>query len=140
MASRSLDDLEPETRRRAKRFIEECAAAGIDVLIYCTHRSNAEQDALYAQGRSAPGAVVTNARGGQSWHNWRRAFDFVPLVGGKAAWNDADLYRRAGIIAEQCGLEWAGRWTGKLRETAHCQHRGGYTLAQLTKDHGGTVA
>ena len=139
MASRSLDDLEPDTRARAERFIAACAEAGIDVLIYCTHRSGAEQDALYAQGRSKPGPVVTNARAGQSWHNWRRAFDFVPLVNGKAAWNDSDLYRRAGIIAEQCGLEWAGRWTGKLRETAHCQYRGGYTLAQLTQLHGGTV-
>jgi peptidoglycan L-alanyl-D-glutamate endopeptidase CwlK len=131
MASRSLDDLEPGTRARAERFLAACADAGLDILIYCTHRSHAEQDALYSKGRSQPGPIVTNARGGQSWHNWRRAFDFVPMIGGKPQWNDRELYRRAGIIAEQCDLEWAGRWNGTLRETAHCQYRGGVTLAQL---------
>ncbi|MCK5453657.1 MAG: M15 family metallopeptidase [Calditrichia bacterium] len=32
------------------------------------------------------GAHVTFAGPGESWHNFRRAFDAVPLVGGKAMW------------------------------------------------------
>ncbi len=134
MASRSLLDLNPETRKRAEQFIVECERAGIDVLIYCTYRSNKEQDVLYAQGRTTAGNIVTNARGGQSWHNHRAAFDFVPLVNGKAAWNDKCLYEKCGKIAESLGLEWAGRWTGSLRETAHCQFRGGLTLAQAIQN------
>lgn len=131
MASRKLEDLNPPTRLRAEKFKAACAAEGIDVLIYCTHRDEKEQNELYAQGRTKPGKIVTNARGGESWHNWRAAFDFVPLVGGKPAWNDSKLYARCGKIGEECGLEWAGRWSGKLKETAHMQYRGGLTLAQV---------
>ena len=131
MASRSLDDLLPVVEVKARLFQQKCAEQGLDVLIYCTHRSSEEQDELYAQGRTKPGKVVTNARGGESWHNHRCAFDFVPLVAGKPAWSNTSLYRKAGVIAESVGLEWAGRWTGSLRETAHCQYTGGLTLAQL---------
>lgn len=42
-------------------------------------RTWAEQDTLYAQGRTAPGEIVTNARGGQSWHNLGCAVDLVPM-------------------------------------------------------------
>lgn len=131
MASRSLDDLLPPAKERALRFEAECARQGLDVLIYCTYRSPEEQNEIYAQGRTKPGKVVTNARGGESFHNWRCAFDFVPLLAGKPQWGDADLYRKAGVIAESLGLEWAGRWTGSLRETAHCQFTGGLSLAAL---------
>ena len=131
MASRSLDDLVPVVKKKAEQFLEECHKQGLDILIYCTLRSKEEQDGLYAQGRTKPGKIVTNARGGESFHNYGCAFDFVPLVAGKSAWDDTNLYRKAGVIAESVGLEWAGRWTGKLRETAHCQYTGGLSLAQL---------
>ncbi len=131
MASRSLDDLLPPVKARAEKFLAACKAQGIDVLIYCTHRDHDEQNELYAQGRTKPGKIVTNARGGDSLHNHRAAFDFVPMVGGKPAWNDAALYRRCGAIAESVGLEWAGRWTGSLKETAHCQYTGGKSLAAI---------
>lgn len=131
MSSRSLQDLLPVVREKAIQFISDCADAGIDILIYCTYRSPEEQEIIYAQGRTKPGRIVTNARGGDSFHNHRCAFDFVPLVAGKPAWNDAALYAKAGSIAESVGLEWSGRWKGKLRETAHCQYTGGLTLAEL---------
>ena len=138
MASRSLDDLLPVVKRKAEEFRKLCADQGMDILIYCTYRSPEEQDGLYAQGRTKPGKIVTNARGGESFHNYGCAFDFVPLVAGKPAWSDTNLYRKAGVIAESVGLEWAGRWTGSLRETAHCQYTGGLTLAQLKA--GGKIA
>lgn len=131
MASRSLDDLTPHTKQLAQAFLNACHEADIDILIYCTYRSPEEQNALYAQGRTERGKIVTNARAGESYHNYRCAFDFVPLVAGKPAWDSKDLYNKAGNIAESVGLEWAGRWTGKLRETAHCQYTGGLSIAQL---------
>lgn len=138
MASRSLDDLLPVVKRKAEEFRKLCADQGMDILIYCTLRTWEEQDGLYAQGRTKPGKIVTNARGGESFHNYGCAFDFVPLQAGKPAWSDTSLYRKAGVIAESVGLEWAGRWTGSLRETAHCQYTGGLTLAQLKA--GGKIA
>ena len=130
MSSRKLEDLTPGTMTRAKAFIAACTDAGIDVLIYCTLRGIEEQNKLYAQGRTTPGKIVTNAKGGESWHNVGGAFDFVPMIAGKPQWNDKALYTKCGEIAELVGLEWAGRWKGKIRETAHCQYRNGLTLAQ----------
>jgi len=133
--SRKLEDLNTEARRRAERFILACKDAGIDVLVTSTYRDNEAQNALYAQGRTKPGAIVTNAKAGQSWHNWRCAFDVVPIRYGKPVWGttgkDGDLWRQVGEIGESCGLEWAGRWTGKLKEMAHFQYTNGLTLADF---------
>lgn len=131
MASKSLSDLMPKVQLLAEQFVETCAQNGIDILIYCTLRSYAEQDELYKKGRSLPGKIVTNARGGQSWHNFGCAFDWVPMIAGKPQWDNSVLYAKAGLIAEGLGLEWAGRWTGKLKETAHCQFRDGKSLEEM---------
>ena len=89
--SRDLKDLHPIVQAKAQAFIHSCKKAGIDVLITSTYRDNESQNALYAQGRTSPGKKVTNAKAGQSWHNYRVAFDFVPIVNGKAQWNDIGL-------------------------------------------------
>lgn len=124
MASRKLSDLTPAMQLKAEAFVKACEAVGISVLIYCTLRTGAEQDELYKIGRTVPGKIVTNAKAGQSLHNTGRAFDFVPMLHGKPQWGDKELYLRCGVIGEGLGLEWAGRWTGKLRETAHMQLKG----------------
>lgn len=114
----------------ASEFINRCKAAGIDVIITSTYRDHASQNALYAQGRTTPGKKVTNAKGGQSYHNWKVAFDFCPIVNGKPAWNDVALFTKCGEIAESVGLEWAGRWV-KFKELAHCQYTGGLKIADF---------
>lgn len=128
--SRDIKDLHPKVQLKAEAFLTKCKAAGIDVLITSTYRDAESQNALYAQGRTRPGQKVTNAKAGQSWHNWRCAFDFVPIVNGKAQWDDASLFQKCGEIAESCGLEWAGRWKS-FKEIAHCQYTGGLTLADF---------
>lgn len=132
--SRSISDLLPPVRARTQAFLDACAAAGIDVIITSTYRDLESQSALYAQGRTAPGKRVTNARAGQSFHNFRVAFDMVPMRAGKPVWStagaDAALWERLGEIGESVGLEWAGRWK-TFREMAHFQYTGGLTLEQL---------
>ena len=128
--SRNIDDLHHHVANLCRAFVMRCEEEGIDVLITSTHRDHEAQAALYAQGRTRPGRKVTNARAGQSWHNWRCAFDFVPIVNGKARWDDLDTFKRCGEIAESLGLEWAGRWT-RFPEMAHCQFTGGLTLADF---------
>lgn len=128
--SRDIKDLLPVVSAKAAAFVAGCRLAGIDVLITSTLRDSEAQSALYAQGRTTPGKIVTNARAGQSWHNHACAFDFVPIVHGKAMWNDLLTFQRCGRIAESVGLEWAGRWKS-FKELAHCQYTGGLTLAQL---------
>lgn len=126
--SRSLDDLNPKVKKLAEQFIKACKDAGIDILIYSTYRDAASQNELYAQGRTKPGRIVTNAKAGFSYHNWRCAFDFVPIVNGKARWDDSAAYAKCGAIAEDLGFEWAGRWSGKLKEVAHLQFTGGLSI------------
>lgn len=125
--SRKLEDLHPKVKVLAERFIASCAKQNIDVLITSTYRDGESQNALYAQGRTAPGKIVTKAKAGQSFHNWKCAFDFVPIVNGKAQWNDTALFTKCGEIAEAVGLEWAGRWK-TFKELAHCQYTNGLTL------------
>jgi peptidoglycan L-alanyl-D-glutamate endopeptidase CwlK len=126
--SRSLDDLNPKVKKLAEQFIKACKDAGIDILIYSTYRDAESQNELYAQGRTKPGRIVTNAKAGFSYHNWRCAFDFVPIVNGKARWDDSAAYAKCGAIAEDLGFEWAGRWSGKLKEVAHLQFTGGLSI------------
>jgi len=128
--SRNLDDLAPPVKQRAEAFIAAAKAKGIDLLVTSTYRDSESQDALYAQGRTTPGNVVTRAKAGQSWHNWRCALDVVPLVNGKAIWDDQALWKQVGEIGKSCGLEWAGDWK-TFKEYPHFQYTGGMTLAQL---------
>ena len=128
--SRSLDDLAPPVKQRAEAFIEAAKAKGIDLLVTSTYRDHESQTALYNQGRTTPGKVVTNAKAGQSWHNHRCALDVVPLVNGKAIWNDNVVWVQIGEIGVACGLEWAGNWK-TFKEFPHFQYTGGLTMAQL---------
>ena len=93
ISSRKLEDLNPKVRTLAEQFIKACDKAGIDVLIYCTYRDNEMQNYLYSQGRTVKGKIVTNAKAGDSWHNWRCACDFVPMIGGKPQWSNTKLYK-----------------------------------------------
>ena len=129
--SRSLDDLVPPAKQRAQAFVEAAKAKGIDLLVTSTYRDNESQAALYAQGRTTPGAVVTKAKPGQSWHNHRCALDVVALVNGKPVWSTTDpIWQKIGEIGKSCGLEWAGDWKD-FKEFPHFQYTGGLTIAQL---------
>jgi peptidoglycan L-alanyl-D-glutamate endopeptidase CwlK len=67
------------------------------------------------------GAHVTCAACGESWHNYARALDAVPLVNGKPAWKTSSpLWQLYGEAAEKIGLEWAGRWK-RFKEYPHVQ-------------------
>lgn len=125
--SRKLDDLHPLVKEKCLSFISACHDENIDVIITSTYRDNESQSHLYNIGRTQPGRKVTNARPGYSFHNHRVAFDFVPIKNGKAQWSDIKLIEKCGHIAEECGLEWAGRWIG-FKELLHCQYTSGLSI------------
>ena len=128
--SRNINDLHPKVAWLCLNLIDKCKQEGIDIIITSTYRDFEAQKALYAQGRTTPGRKVTNAKGGQSFHNYRVAFDFVPIVNGKAQWNDKALFNRIGIMGEDMGLTWSGRFI-KFPEMAHFQLTNGLTLADF---------
>lgn len=128
--SRDINELYPEVREKAKKLIELCDKEGIDIIITSTYRDFESQNDLYAQGRTKKGKIVTNAKGGESYHNFRVAFDVVPVVNGKAVWNDFRLWRRIGAIGKSLGLEWAGDWK-TFKEYPHFQYTKGLSLADF---------
>lgn len=128
--SRNIDDLHPRVAAMCREMIHLCDETGIDIIVTSTYRDYEAQAELFARGRTKPGPRVTNARPGQSFHNHRVAFDVVPIVNGKAIWNDHNLWMQIGAIGESVGLEWAWRWR-TFKEMPHFQYTGGLTLAQL---------
>lgn len=139
ITSRSLDDLLLPVAQRAQQLIDACHAAGIDIIVTSTYRDLESQARLYAQGRSLPGQIVTYADQGDSWHNWRRAFDVVPLKNGKPVWSvrghDKDVWMQIGKIGESLGLEWGGSWD-RHPDYPHFQDKMGRTLYGLKKEAG----
>jgi peptidoglycan LD-endopeptidase CwlK len=125
--SRAITDLLPVVQAKANRFLSLASDAGIPLLVTATYRSFQEQDDLYAQGRTKPGAIVTQVRGGQSWHNFRCALDVVPLRNGKPVWGtrgeDAKLWAEVGRIGQFVGLEWGGAWP-RFKDFVHFQYLG----------------
>jgi len=128
--NRDFTDLHPDLQVLALKHIAACEAAGIKLLIYDTHRSEAEQDEAYAVGRFGDKRkIITTKRGGESKHNnvdsqgkpAALAYDCVGMLYGKPQWANDVMYLKIGQLAESLGLVWAGRWTGKLREKCHVQ-------------------
>ena len=101
---------------------------GIVVKIIAGTRTYAEQDALYAQGRTAPGVIVTNAPAGYSNHNFGIAFD-VGIFNGVLYLDDSPLYGRVGQVGCELGLEWGGDWKS-FPDEPHFQLSTPYSLAQ----------
>lgn len=127
MSNRRIEDLHPAFQPRVREFLERCKAAGHSLIVTCTLRTFAEQDELYAQGRTKPGKRVTNARGGQSWHNYGLAVDVAFLRGGKVDWNGP--WEEIGRIGERLGMTWGGRWQ-RLPDRPHFEWHPGLTIAR----------
>jgi peptidoglycan L-alanyl-D-glutamate endopeptidase CwlK len=139
--STKLEDLTPDTQAKAQAALDDCAAQGIPVVVTYTLRTEAEQAALYAQGRQPLIAVnalraaaglalignadnsytVTNASGkriadggtGRSEHQLGIALDVCPLENGEAVWPSIEDPRWAQIAAvfKGHGFAWGGDWT-----------------------------
>ncbi|MCL1842187.1 MAG: M15 family metallopeptidase [Defluviitaleaceae bacterium] len=132
--SRNIDDLHPAVARGCRELIRRMGQKGFSAVgISATFRDNAMQNYLFAQGRTTPGSIVTNARGGQSWHNWRLAFDIFQNIRGQE-WNNTRFFETAGEIWEEMGGEWGGRWV-TLRDMPHFQMTFGATIAQMQAEH-----
>jgi peptidoglycan L-alanyl-D-glutamate endopeptidase CwlK len=133
ISSRKIEDLHPKVQNLCKLFLNICKKENIDVLVTSTLRDFEAQNALYAQGRSAPGKIVTKAKAGESFHNYGLAFDVVPLKNGKCCWDETDaVWAKLGDIGAAVGLEWAGNWA-RFREYPHFQYTSGLTIKDLQK-------
>lgn len=123
-----LAKVHPKLAAGVTKLIEALATEGMTVEVVQGLRTFAEQDELFKQGRSKPGQIVTNAKGGQSNHNYGLAVDLCPFLNGKPQWNDNNGFVRIGAEAAKQGLEWGGSWK-KFIDKPHVQV-GGLTIAQ----------
>lgn len=88
-------------------MLRRLAAQGLTFKVTSGNRTQAEQDALYAQGRTKPGPVVTWTR--RSRHIGGRAIDLTLFSGKNPVW-ESKHYDTAGKVGEELGLVWGGRW------------------------------
>lgn len=132
--SRSLSSLNPYVATLGQRFLNLCTTNGLNVTIIQAFRSWYDQDVLYGQGRTQPGSIVTDAQGGDSYHNWGLAFDCAPVENGAIAWEDTNAFNLIGNLGQQVGLEWGGNWTTyqiSLVDLPHFQYTFGLSTEQL---------
>lgn len=118
--SRELTLLHPKLQAVLPRIKEECERQGLYVLWTDGMRTKAEQDALYAQGRTKPGSIVTNVAYPNSMHNWGVAVDFCRNVKGREYDDTDNFFYRVGFVAKQFGLEWGGDWKS-FKDKPHLQ-------------------
>ncbi|MEK8215487.1 M15 family metallopeptidase [Paenibacillus sp. FSL L8-0463] len=135
-----LIGLHPVLAAATVALIERCYARGVNIIITQGLRTIEEQNALYAQGRTKPGKIVTNAKGGSSYHNFGLAIDFVLLLpdGKQVSWDlkrDGDCDKTADWMevvqeAKALGFEWGGDFVS-IKDAPHFQMTFGLKTAQL---------
>jgi peptidoglycan L-alanyl-D-glutamate endopeptidase CwlK len=115
MASRDVKDLILKALQawlKAQDLYKQKYPDRAQPFITCTYRSLKEQDKLYEQGRTQPGKIVTNAKGGKSNHNKypSPAFDIAfKNSKGQLDWN-TELFKNFSALAKSVGLSWGGDW------------------------------
>lgn len=131
--SKDPDLLYPPFARRVDEAIESCRKAGVHVMIFEGWRSPQRQASLYAQGRTAPGKVITKADAWQSIHQLGLAVDIVFDKNGQPSW-DGD-YAKVAPHFQVFNLE----WLGGIGDKPHFQWRMPFNVtiaAQMAKNSG----
>jgi peptidoglycan L-alanyl-D-glutamate endopeptidase CwlK len=122
-----------EAARAYMKAVDGALGANITVRIISGTRTYAEQDVLFRKGRFGnPPPRVTNARGGQSNHNFGIAWDIGVFRSG-AYLPESPLYNTAatvGLAAGIIGLEWGGNWTG-FQDRPHYQLATNLSITQV---------
>jgi len=111
LSARTLKGLTPAAQSAALALLQAAAANGIQLEIVNGLRDSNTQAALFAQGRTAPGPIVTYAKPGSSLHEKGMAFDVAVNKNGKPTWpNDPALWQQIGALGESIGMTWGGRF------------------------------
>ena len=130
--------MHPLLRTELTSILSEIEQGGVSIRLTQTLRTIQEQNDLYAIGRTKPGKIVTNAKGGQSYHNWALALDICLLhKDGSVSWSLNEDLDKDGIadwmevvkVFEKYGWEWGGKW--KFKDTPHFQKTFGKSIKDL---------
>jgi peptidoglycan L-alanyl-D-glutamate endopeptidase CwlK len=133
--------LHPVVAANSEKLIALSKEIGISILITSDFRSSQEQNALYRQGRDEDGAIVTNSKGGQSYHNYGLAIDFaLRAPKGKVIWdmefdgnrNGKSDWMEVVALAKRLGFAWGGDWAS-FPDYPHLQMDFGYSIRELQR-------
>ena len=126
-----LQKVYPKLADLIRQMADALAPEGIVIRVVQGLRTVAEQDALFAQGRTTPGKIVTKARGGQSYHNFGLAVDCVPSQFGpdrpfNPDWNAAHpSWQRMLAAGKSLGLDSGATWR-TFKDFPHFQLTGNF--------------
>ena len=135
---RNINKCHPRLIELSKKLVSACRGQGLIIGIGESFRTKEEQDALYAKGRTAPGNIVTNAKGSSysSHHQWGTAFD-IYRNDGKGVYTDGDgFFEKVGKIGKSIGLEWGGDWKSPVDKPHFQLPDWGSTTTKLKKMYG----
>ena len=133
------DKVQPKFRAFMEYVQRMALAEGLEYRAISGLRTFEEQAEIYAQGRTKPGRIVSNAKPGTSYHNYGLAIDCGVFRGGK--YLDADepktaeaFHAKAGEIADSYGLTWGGSFKG-FKDTPHFELSKGLPILTLLEKH-----
>lgn len=127
--SRNINDLHPIVQALCFKHIVACKARGLTILVTNTLRDAEYQAYLYSLGRTREGNIVTNMQL-LGPHGFGLAYDIVPVVNGKAVWNNNTLWQIASEEGKKLGLVWGGDWKS-IVDKPHFEYTGGLNAADL---------
>lgn len=130
----TIATLHPKAQEKAREFLKNVQGSGIlgtvVIKLISGTRNFAEQADLFAQGRTKPGKIVTNAGPGQSNHNFGIAWD-IGLFKGAEFLAESPLYKKVGAEGKKISsLEWGGDFASFV-DMPHFQVKTGLTLKQI---------
>ncbi|WP_409305512.1 M15 family metallopeptidase [Peribacillus sp. SCS-155] len=129
-----MGPVNPIVKESALEVVRRAYDEGICMQIVSGFRTKEQQDALYRQGRTAPGYIMTNVKGGQSYHNYGLAVDYalVSPGGREVSWTVNREWLRVAEIAKSIGFTWGGD-RPKFKDYGHLEMNGGLSIAELQK-------
>ena len=131
-SDRAIATLLPRVQPLARALVESAATIGIAIKVISGTRTYDEQNALYEQGRTNSGRIVTNARGGYSNHNFGIAFDIGVFEGGRYL-EESPAYKAVGALGMKLGLDWGGSWR-TITDEPHFQLRPAWAREMSERD------
>jgi len=139
-----IDKLHPTIRKEVKAIYNEILKRNVAIRFTDTLRTFPEQTALYSKGRTKSGKIVTNAKAGESYHNYGLALDFCLLLNGgkQVSWDrnkDTDDdnkkdWNEVVAVFKHYGWQWGGDWTN-FKDYPHFQKTFNLSTAELLKKH-----
>lgn len=143
VSDRRIETLHPLVKEKVKEFIIRAEKElGIKLRVVSAFRTWKEQTDLYNQpfdGKDNDGdglideanEKVTNAKAGESYHNFGLTVDVVEIKDGKALWKNPN-WQKIAALGKSIGFEWGGDWKS-FKDNPHFQYTFGISLAELRK-------